>query len=86
MNGTEHNKNTDLGFSFFIDENHENKPALYMSGVDCEEKSCGFTLHDLNNFIRFLEGQRVLLKDRLSGDKQNLLFENVKDETNGEKN
>ena len=86
MSGTEYNKNADLGFSFFIDENHENKPALFMSGVDCEEKCCGLTLHDLNNFIRFLEGQRVLLKDRLSEDKQNLLFENVKDETNGEKN
>ena len=74
------------GIECRIENNHEDVPALFLSGVDCEERCCGLTLHDLNNFIRFLEGQRVLLKDRLSEDKQNLLFENVKDETNGEKN
>ena len=72
------------GIESRIENNHENKPALFMSGVDCEERCCGLTLHDLNNFIMFLEGQRVLLKDHVIDEKQKLLFdETVKDESNG---
>ena len=72
------------GIESRIENNHENKPALFLSGVDCEERCCGLTLHDLNNFIMFLEGQRVLLKDHVIDEKQKLLFdETVKDESNG---
>ena len=72
------------GIESRIENNHENKPALFLSGVDCVESCDGLTLHDLNNFIRFLEGQRVLLKDHVIDKKQKLLFdETVKDESNG---
>ena len=71
------------GIESRIENNHENKPALFLSGVDCVESCDGLTLHDLNNFIRFLEGQRVLLKNHASDEKQKLLFdETVKDEQN----
>ena len=72
------------GIECRIENNHEDVPALFLSGVDCEERCCGLTLHDLNNFIMFLEGQRVLLKDHVIDQKQKLLFdETVKDENNG---
>ena len=71
------------GIESRIENNHEDVPALFLSGVDCNERCCGLTLHDLNNFIRFLEGQRVLLKDHVIDEKQKLLFdETVKDEQN----
>ena len=63
------------GIECRIENNHENKPALFLSGVDCVESCDGLTLHDLNNFIRFLEGQRVLLKDHVIDKKQKLLFD-----------
>ena len=63
------------GIESRIENNHENKPALFLSGVDCVESCDGLTLHDLNNFIRFLEGQRVLLKDHVIDKKQKLLFD-----------
>ena len=72
------------GIECRIENNHEDVPALFLSGVDCVESCDGLTLHDLNNFIRFLEGQRVLLNDHASDEKQKLLFdETVKDESNG---
>ena len=72
------------GIECRIEKNHEDVPALFLWGVDFEERCCGLTLHDLNNFIMFLEGQRVLLKDHVIDEKQKLLFdETVKDESNG---
>ena len=72
-----------------IENNHENVPALLVKrGVDCEERCCGLTLHDLNNFIRFLEGSKMFfLKDLpLVIDKNflcSLFDETVKDEILG---
>ena len=63
------------GIECRIENNHEDVPALFLSGVDCVEACDGLTLHDLNNFIRFLEGQRVLLKDHVIDKKQKLLFD-----------
>ena len=89
MSGTEYNKNADLGFSFFIDENHENKPALFMWGIDCMDASCGFNLSDLNTFINFLEGQREKLIASENMKRQYPLFKEgfemptAKDENNG---
>jgi len=82
----------ELGISFRIGVNHENKPSVFMNGVDCEDMSCGFTLTDLNTFIEMLEERREDLVAIASSEKdkhQNLLFKEgfdmpkVKDENNG---
>ena len=87
MDGTEYYSN--LTFSYRLGDNHENQPALFLWGVDCEDASCGFKLSDLNTFINFLEGQRERLIASENTKHQFPLFKDgfemptTKDEQNG---
>ena len=81
MNGNEYNDN--LTFSYRIGENHESKPALFMWGLDCTDAEMGFTIGDLDTFITFLKDQRCRLIMKTRDKNEALLFDNIKDETDG---
>ncbi len=83
------NYNKDLNLKFETSNNHENKPSLFLWGVDAKEKCDGLTVTDIDTLIEFLQGQRDTLVSSANNKQQTFLFEDgfemptVKDEHNG---